>query len=150
MTSSKPLSFSSLAIWLTEGNSFRQSGHQVAQKNSIATLPRRSERWTSLPFRSGSGIRADAHDLGAQGLELRHGRVEAQQFLRSGAREGGDERVEDDRALGGQIREPKRFTIGAVEREVGRLLADLERTDGGREQKAREDAGQQSRHDAAL
>src|SRR5438093_2083859 len=44
----------SLAIWLTEGNSFRQSGHQVAQKNSMTTLPRRSERWTSLPLRSGS------------------------------------------------------------------------------------------------
>ena len=59
MTSSKPLPFSSPAIWLTEGNSFRQSGHQVAQKNSMATLPRKSARWTSLPFKSGS-MNADA------------------------------------------------------------------------------------------
>jgi hypothetical protein len=43
MTSSKPLPFSSLAMWLTEGNFFRQSGHQVAQKNSMTTFPQVGE-----------------------------------------------------------------------------------------------------------
>jgi hypothetical protein len=90
----------------------------------------------------GGRIRTDAHDLSAEGFELRHCRFEAQHFLRSDAREGGDERIEDDWALGGQVRELDRFTIGAVEREVGRLLADLEGADGGGEQRlARTPAG---------
>ena len=39
---------------LTEGNSFRQSGHHVAQKKSITTFPRRSASRCVRPARSGS------------------------------------------------------------------------------------------------
>lgn len=48
-------------------------------------------------------IRADAHDVGARGLELRQGRVDAANLLRSGTRECLDERIDDDGALGGEV-----------------------------------------------
>ena len=51
----------------------------------------------------GSMIGAHAHDLGVQGFELRQGRVEAPNLLRSGAGERLDERVDDHRTLGGEI-----------------------------------------------
>src|SRR3977135_1344123 len=44
-------------------------------------------------------IRADAHDLGAHGLEARQGRLEAGQLLRSRGSKRRDERVENHGAL---------------------------------------------------
>ena len=52
----------------------------------------------------GGMIGADTHDLGAGGLELRQGRIEAANLLRSGVCESLDERVEDDGTLRGQLR----------------------------------------------
>jgi hypothetical protein len=46
-----------------------------------------------------------AHDLGARGLELGDGPLEAEQFLGSGAGERLDEREDDDGALRGQVGE---------------------------------------------
>jgi hypothetical protein len=73
-------------------------------------------------------IRADAHDLGAGGFELRQGRLEAVQFLGSGGRERRDERVEDHGAFGRQVGELDRFALGPNQREIGRLLSNLERS----------------------
>jgi len=74
----------------------------------------------------GGVIGTDAHDLGAGGFELRQGRVEVADLLASGAGEGLDEGVHDDRPLGGQLAELDRLVAGPRQREVGRLLPDLE------------------------
>src|SRR5262245_48460282 len=95
MTSSRPLPFSSLAMWLTEGNSFRQSGHQVAQKNSITTFPRRSERLDLLTVEVGQresgrgfewfvGNRLHRREIGGRERgrsEERHGHAKHQRHL---------------------------------------------------------------------
>src|SRR5215470_15669643 len=71
-------------------------------------------------------ISADAHDLGARGLELRQRRVDAANLLRSGARECLDESVENDGPLGGEVREFHLLAPGSRKREIRRLVAYLE------------------------
>ena len=75
-------------------------------------------------------IRADAHDLGARGLELRQSRVEAADLLRSetveGLDEGLDEGMDDDGALGEEVAELDGPAFRPGQGEVGRLLPDLE------------------------
>jgi hypothetical protein len=71
-------------------------------------------------------IGADVHDLGIQILELRQRRLEALELFRSGRGEGRNEGVDDDGALGRQVRELDGLAVDAVQREVGRFLPDLE------------------------
>src|SRR5712692_4964684 len=71
-------------------------------------------------------IGADAHDLGTQGFELRQRRLEALELFRSGGGERRDEVVEDDGTLVRQVGQLDGLAVDAVQREVGRLLSDLE------------------------
>src|SRR5262249_7470453 len=75
-------------------------------------------------------ITADAHDLGARGLELRQGRVDAANLLRSGARECLDERVENDGPVGSEVREFHLLAPGSRKGEGGCLVPYLERAQG--------------------
>jgi hypothetical protein len=75
-------------------------------------------------------VRADAHDLGAQGLELRQCRLEGLELLRSRRGERRDEGVDDDRALRRQVRELDGLAVDAVQREVGGLAATTVRSSG--------------------
>ena len=89
-------------------------------------------------------VRADAHDLGAQGLELRQGRLEGLEFLGSRRGKRRDERVDDDRALRRQVGELDGLAVDAVQREVGGLLPDLE----GARPTGERDTDQRRRHDS--
>src|SRR5262245_11801437 len=71
-------------------------------------------------------IRADAHDLGARGLELRQCCLEAGEFTGSRGGERGDEGIDDDGLLGRQVRELDGLAVDPVEGEVGRLLPDIQ------------------------
>src|SRR5262249_25148140 len=51
----------------------------------------------------------------------------ALELFRSGRGERRDERIDDDGTLGGQVGELDRLAVDAVQRELGRLLSDLER-----------------------
>src|SRR5262245_32244566 len=88
-------------------------------------------------------IGTDAHDLSARGFELRQGRVEVANLLASRVGEGLDEGVDDHRTLRGELAELDRLVAGPGEREVRRLLSDLEGGCGGREGQTGHRRGQQ-------
>src|SRR5262249_34914414 len=71
-------------------------------------------------------VRADAHDLGTQGLELRQRRLKGPQLLRSGSGDCRNECVDDHRTLGGQIRQLYRLAVCAVQRVVRPCLPDCQ------------------------
>jgi hypothetical protein len=97
-----------------------------------------------------SCIGADTQDLGVDGFELRQGRIEAQDFPRSGASERLDEGEDNHWALAQQLGQLDRLSVWSLQGEVRRLLPDLEGSGVRRQQQADRCTGQNSQNPSPL